>query len=335
MNEDRFTELAPDYALGLLEGEELEEFERHIAAGCQACDRDLAGMDAVGDALAYSIPVTTVPAHLRDRVLAAVELDLSDEVARAEKSALEKAIAGTAADRRAPGADGAVGAAGADGAAGASGAAPRPSPGTPWRPGVPEIKPTYEPSPAPWPPRKVEAVAPPKPGIWQRLAPALAFAGVLAAALSGAYAYRLQGQLALVRADLERVTLENQELARVMDVVHSPKLRVVALGGLKPAPGSEARVLWSPEEKKAVFYAYGLPRPPAGKDYQLWVIEGQTPKSEGVFPVDDQGRATHVLPEVPDARSIGAFAVTLEPAGGVPQPTGDMYLLGAVTQRVN
>ncbi|MGH7724272.1 MAG: anti-sigma factor domain-containing protein [Candidatus Eiseniibacteriota bacterium] len=318
MNEDRFTELAPDYALGLLEGEELEQFERHLASGCATCERELAGMDAVGDALAYSVAVTPVPAALRDRVLAAVEADLAAEVARAEKTALDTAISGTATDRRADAKDGAK----------------RHVPGMPWRPGVPEIKPTYEPSPAPWPPRKVEATPSPKPGFWQRISPALAFAGILAASLSGVYAYRLQGQLALVRADLERVTLENQELARVMDVVHSPRLRIVALGGLKPSPSSQARVLWSPEEKKAVFYAYGLPRPPAGKDYQLWVIEGQTPKSEGVFPVDEQGRATHVLPEVPEPQRIGAFAVTLEPAGGVSQPTGDMYLLGAVT-RVN
>ncbi|MEO6463611.1 MAG: anti-sigma factor, partial [Candidatus Eisenbacteria bacterium] len=89
------------------------------------------------------------------------------------------------------------------------------------------------------------------------------------------------------------------------------------------------------DAKKAVLYASGLPRPPAGKDYQLWVIEGQTPRSEGVFPVNEQGRATHVLPEVPEPGGVGAFAVTLEPAGGVPQPTGDMVLLGAVPAQVN
>ena len=42
MNRDGFTDLAPDYALGLLEGEELDAFERHLAAGCAACERELA-----------------------------------------------------------------------------------------------------------------------------------------------------------------------------------------------------------------------------------------------------------------------------------------------------
>jgi anti-sigma-K factor RskA len=295
VEQDRFVELAPDYALGLLEGEELESFERHLAAGCSACEVELARMDSVGDALAYAVPLTPAPEHLRERVLAAVDADLAEEKARAKVST-------------------------------APSQAPRPS-------HAPEIAPTYE--PAPWPPPK-PPVAPPKPpGIFSRLAPALAFAGILAAALTGAYAFKLRQQLAYVRADLERVQAENQALARVMDVVNSPKLRIVALGGQAPSPTSQAHVLWSPESKKAVFYAYGLPAPPAGKDYQLWVIEGDTKRSEGVFPVDAQGTATHVLPEVPEPSGIGAFAVTLEPAGGVPQPTGAIYLLGAVSAKVD
>jgi hypothetical protein len=174
-----------------------------------------------------------------------------------------------------------------------------------------------------------------RPGFLERLMPSLAFAGVLAGALSGGYAWKTQQQMALVRADLERVTVENQQLSRILQVVDSPRLQMIALGGLKPSPQSRGRVLWSPEKREAIFYAYDLPAAPAGKDYQLWVIEGGTPRSEGVFPVDSSGRASHVLPEVPAPSGVGAFAVTLEPAGGVPQPTGEMFLLGAVTQRVN
>lgn len=279
MDQDRFIELAPDYALGLLEGEDLENFERHLAAGCEGCELELGRMDAVGDALAYAAPLVPVPEPLRDRVLAAVDADL---------------------------AGGAV------------------------RPTIPVSAPAAAPA------RPAAAPSAPKgPGFWGRLVPALAFAGVLAAALSGTYAYKLREQLAFVRADLERVTAENHELARVMDVVGSPRIRVIALGGQPTSPTSQGHVLWSPDAKKAVLYAYGLPKPPAGKDYQLWVIAGSTPRSEGVFPVDDQGAAEHVLPDVPDAATVGAFAVTLEPAGGVPQPTGAMYLLGAVSAKIN
>ena len=293
MDQDRFIELAPDYALGLLEGEDLEQFERHLAAGCEACELELGRMDAVGDALAYAAPLVAPPAELRDRILLAVDADLAASKREQAPVAPPPHVA--------PRADG-------------------PSP-------------NY--SPGPWPqPDRAGASAPAakRGGFLGGLAPALAFAGVLVAVLSGVHALKLRSQLALVRADLERVQAENQELARIMDIVGSPRLRVVALGGQAGTPGAEGRVLWSPEGKKAVLYAYGLPKPPAGKDYQLWVIEGSTPRSEGVFPVDEKGQAQHVLPEVPAAGGVGAFAVTLEPAGGLSAPSGPMVLLGSVTQ---
>lgn len=297
VDEDRFTELAADYALGLLEGEELEEFERHLAAGCAACERELASMDTVGDALASSAAQGPAPAHLRDRVLAAIASDLAATPAETPSMFAETPA--------------------------------HPAAGQALYRGQPTVEPTYEPSPAPWPPRR-EIAAAAAPPWWMRIAPAFALAGLAGAIGAGVFAYRLQGQLALVRADLERVQAENQGIARVMDVVAAPQLRVVALGGLEAAPGSQGRVLWAPDSKQAVLYAYGLPAAPAGRDYQLWVIVGGAPRSEGVFPVDAQGRATHVLPEVPAAGDVGAFAVTLEPAGGVSQPTGAMFLLGAV-----
>jgi len=301
VDQDRFVELAPDYALGLLEGEDLDEFERHLAAGCEACELELARMDAVGDALAYAAPLVPAPDALRDRLLGGVYTDLEESKARAAHAPMVAAPA-------------------------------------PVRPGpaVEMPKATY--SPAPWPPPDLSAPTSPEPkgpGFWGRLAPALAVVGVLAAALLGVYAYQLRQQLTLVRSDLERVQAENQELARVMDIVGSPRLRVIALGGQTAAPKSDGRVLWSPESKKAVFYAYGLPKPPAGKDYQLWVIEAGTPRSEGVFPVDERGQATHVLPDVPDPAGIGAFAVTLEPAGGLAQPSGEIFLAGGVAEKVN
>lgn len=296
MNDDRFMEQAPDYALGLLEAEELEAFERHLAAGCAQCEQELASMDAVGDALAYSAPALAPPTALCDRVLAAIATDLEHERAGADALAAEAA------------------------------AVPA---GQPLYRGQPTATPTYEPSPAEWPPR-VPVVAVRSIPWWVRVGPPLAFAATLATVLVGAWAYRLDRQLTLVRGDLERVQSENQALARILDVVQSDRLRVVALGGLEGAPQAHGRVLWSPEKKQAVLYVFELPRPPAGKEYQLWVIDGQTPRSEGVFAVGADGRATHVLPEPPAAAGASAFAITIEPAGGMPQPTGAILLLGSV-----
>ena len=71
---------------------------------------------------------------------------------------------------------------------------------------------------------------------------------------------------------------------------------------------------------------------PAGKTYQLWLIptEGK-PISAGVFNPDAQGAGTILLPPLPEGVVAKAFAVTVEPSGGVPQPTGPIVLVGSAS----
>ncbi|MBN9218028.1 MAG: anti-sigma factor [Mesorhizobium sp.] len=69
----------------------------------------------------------------------------------------------------------------------------------------------------------------------------------------------------------------------------------------------------------------------AGKDFELWMIEGKNaPVSMGVIPV---GSTAHVVvtPAVQQKLALGAvLAVSLEPAGGSPtgQPTGPVVAAG-------
>jgi anti-sigma-K factor RskA len=60
-----------------------------------------------------------------------------------------------------------------------------------------------------------------------------------------------------------------------------------------------------------------LPRPPAGKVYQLWLIEGNRPTSIAVM-ADGQVSGTVTVESLGNADSIG---VTLEPTGGSATPT--------------
>ena len=65
----------------------------------------------------------------------------------------------------------------------------------------------------------------------------------------------------------------------------------------------------------------------------MWAIAGKEPVSAGIFEVDEAGHAFLRLPTLlplPRAKRFDKFAVTLEPAGGVPKPTGPMYLLGSL-----
>ncbi|MCH7666698.1 MAG: anti-sigma factor [Acidobacteria bacterium] len=140
----------------------------------------------------------------------------------------------------------------------------------------------------------------------------------------------LRQELAAVRTDL---TATRTELARTLlasRIVSAPRSRSVLLAGLEAAPESSARTYVDPGSSRAVFYASNLRPLAADETYQLWFIADGTPVSAGTFAVDSDGSASVLVEDVATFESLEAWAVTIEPAGGVPQPTGDMVLLGSV-----
>jgi anti-sigma-K factor RskA len=75
-----------------------------------------------------------------------------------------------------------------------------------------------------------------------------------------------------------------------------------------------------------------MPPPPADKEYQGWFMtEREGPVSAGLF-VPDQTGTGMVLAQSPSKffGEISAAAVTLEPTGGLPKPSGAMYLRGSL-----
>lgn len=131
---------------------------------------------------------------------------------------------------------------------------------------------------------------------------------------------RLEQGVAVARAEAARMTATLAILSR-------PGARSVDLAGLPAAPGAVGHTFIDPERGRALFWAFHLPPLSDGKTYQLWWIGDSGPVSAGTFPVDAAGEGRlEVGVERPDA--VRAWAVTLEPAGGVPQPTGTMVLKG-------
>lgn len=133
----------------------------------------------------------------------------------------------------------------------------------------------------------------------------------------------------VTRRTLEVSTLRNQigQQQDFLKIVRSPQTRVVALGGLEPGAVARGRVWWH-GEAGGFFLASGLPAAPAGKTYQLWAMAAGTPLPAGVFDVDPKGSATLRVKPLPGVEKVEIFAVTLEPAGGLPKPSGPMYLTG-------
>ncbi len=130
--------------------------------------------------------------------------------------------------------------------------------------------------------------------------------------------------LLVAKASLEdqvRTVTHQTEVLRASDTV------TYDLAAQPLAPGAHARAYVS-HKLGMVFTAEGLPAVPAGKVYQLWVIVDAKPVSVGVFTPDANGRVHAVMNTPAIAAMPGTVAVTLEPAGGLPQPSGAIYLAG-------
>ena len=142
---------------------------------------------------------------------------------------------------------------------------------------------------------------------WRRTVPVLAAAAAMATVVAlavGLWAERLSGDLDDARSALERARAAAAVLA-------DPEARTVAL------QAGDGRLVVGPEGE-AVLVLDGMDPAPAGKTYELWIIEGDTPQRAGLFPGRD-GR--DVVPVDGTVAEGDIVAVTIEDAAGVDAPT--------------
>jgi anti-sigma-K factor RskA len=114
--------------------------------------------------------------------------------------------------------------------------------------------------------------------------------------------------------------------AQTTTVLTAADLSRVDLAGQTAAPGAVGRVFWSPTNG-LVFAATNLPPLPPGRVYQLWIVAGQ-PISAGI--AEPSAGGFSVVNPAGVTATPKAFAVTIEPEGGRPAPTGPMFLLGSM-----
>jgi anti-sigma-K factor RskA len=153
-------------------------------------------------------------------------------------------------------------------------------------------------------------------------------AGLAAIVVGWSVSSTYEKRLDALARDAEQLKADLQRQQMVIAILRDPATQVVALAGQAPAPTARARMMWH-AKAGGVFVATGLPAAPEGKAYQLWAIAGSNaPVSAGVFSVDASGTGSLSVRPLPGVATVDAFAVTLEPAGGLPAPSGAMYLLG-------
>lgn len=258
----QFAEDIELYALGVLEGEEKQALEAHLAAcdDCQARLESARGMVALGSLAA---PLLEAPARSRERLL---------ETVRARRRVREE-------------------------------------------PGIERA------------------------GFWRW--PNLAWAFALAVALVGASLVaidnkRMSREQAALRARLERQTTDLENAQAALNLLRMPETQRVHLvsGEAKPVP--EGRVFYHSRHGLLFFASHLKPLEP-DKTYELWLIPAEgKPMNCGTFQADERWEAMLLLPPIPPMAPmtkpvvVKAFAVTVEPAGGMPWPTGPKVLVGGL-----
>ncbi|HEV2108415.1 MAG TPA: anti-sigma factor [Thermomicrobiales bacterium] len=96
-------------------------------------------------------------------------------------------------------------------------------------------------------------------------------------------------------------------------------------------PTATGNLFYSSREQRVALAVEGLPRLPENQVYQLWYLsEGQPPQPAETFTVGPEGKAALIEQNVPPG-SFQQVAITAEPEGGSPAPTGDILLVGTLS----
>lgn len=134
---------------------------------------------------------------------------------------------------------------------------------------------------------------------------------------------RASGDSAALDSARGRIASRDREIAALT----GPTTSVVGLN-TTGAAAATALMFWDRTDNSWAFYAHHLPPPPAGKTYQLWLLTPSSKISAGTFtPAADSSVEVHATYELP-RDALKGVAVSEEPSGGAPQPTGRIVIIG-------
>jgi len=172
---------------------------------------------------------------------------------------------------------------------------------------------------------------------WSAFAVAASFALLVVSLSLIFYSFNLNSEIskkdsviAQQETQITELKSELQQKEEMLAILEAREVDLVMMSGMEVNPDGYGKVIWDSEKQQALLQVSNLPAVPKDKDYQLWLIKNNKPISAGVFAVNDQGDNFFKIEKMAqaDEQAANAFAITMEPKGGMPQPTGDMYLMG-------
>jgi anti-sigma-K factor RskA len=149
---------------------------------------------------------------------------------------------------------------------------------------------------------------------------------------------RLEEQLALALAQSAELQAQVNDTRRTLAtaqthlaVFSAPDSTRINLAGQSPALAASGRADWSRSSGLALSVA-NLPALQTKRTYQVWLLTAGNPVSVGLLQPDATGRLSAVYTTPPDVPEPTGVALSEEPEGGVPLPTGQIYLVGLISR---
>jgi hypothetical protein len=166
-----------------------------------------------------------------------------------------------------------------------------------------------------------------------------AIAATLALVLTGAQLMRVTADRNRMRAEIastgavkptsDTMAAIASQREAMIQAMAGPDVKVVALTVSKNAPQPLGRMFWNRTTNDWMMVTYGLPAPKPGKTYQVWLVTDKAKISAGTFRPDAQGRTVMHANYALARDALKAVAITEEPDGGMPAPTGPMVVVGS------
>ncbi|MEO8716124.1 MAG: anti-sigma factor [Acetobacteraceae bacterium] len=174
----------------------------------------------------------------------------------------------------------------------------------------------------------------------ERVIGGLALAAVLVIAAFGLYNWKTRSaatgpQVAVTSdsilesrvASLTEAVRQKDSLISALTGAHTRVIDLMGYNSVDPM----ARVFWDQQQQMFIMYAAHVKQPASGKTYQVWLIARgvASPISAGTFMPDSSGSAVMEAKHPMEPGSLRRVAVTEEPMGGMPTPTGPIVFTGA------
>ncbi|MFD8078120.1 anti-sigma factor domain-containing protein [Streptomyces sp. NPDC059718] len=144
---------------------------------------------------------------------------------------------------------------------------------------------------------------------------------IAAAAALGGVAVWQQQQLGDLRQENQRTQVQAEQISQVLAAPDA------VTTSAKLAGGASGTVVVSRSQDRAVFFAHGMPALSGNRVYQLWYADGGTMRSAGLMPKPSGGDTTQAVLLQGTVDGASGMGITVEPAGGSPQPTSDPLAL--------